>query len=358
MAENKVDIRDMTLEELGEWVASLGLEPFRARQIFSWLFRNDVTSFAQMTNLKAELRQRLSDLSYLSRIEPVTIERSADGTRKFLFGLSDGRRIESVLIPERDHHTLCVSSQVGCAMGCRFCRTGQGGFVRNLRVSEIVGQILAVRAGLGPEDKLTNLVFMGMGEPLANYENLLRALKILFADEGPGFSSRKVTVSTCGLVPQMDRLGKDITVNLAISLHAPDNETRNLLMPVNKPYPLEVLMEACRHFPLPHRRMITFEYLLLQGINDRPEQAEALSRLLRNVRAKINLIPFNAYPGSEFRSPSPEQVLSFQNILVKNHYTTIVRQSKGADISAACGQLHAHAAFTAAASPEPMSRSK
>jgi 23S rRNA (adenine2503-C2)-methyltransferase len=245
-------------------------------------------------------------------------------------------------------------------MGCRFCLTGKGGFKRNLKTSEIVNQVLAVQGALLPDEKLsrpsasgenedaapgglTNLVFMGMGEPLANYENLIKSLQILLADEGCGFSSRRVTVSTCGLVPQLEKLGRDITVNLAISLHAPDDETRNFLMPINRTYPLEVLIDACQRFPLPQRRMITFEYLLISGVNDSPEQARALAKLLRVVRAKINLIPFNAYPGSEFKPPPPEKILAFQQILIKNHYTTMIRQSKGADISAACGQLHAHA---------------
>ena len=365
----KVDLRDMSLSELSGWASSLSLESFRARQIFRWLWRSDVTSFDQMTDLQKELRQRLSELYYISSLRPEKIERSQDGTKKFLFALSDGNHIESVLIPEKGHYTLCLSSQAGCAMGCRFCLTGKGGFKRNLKTSEIVNQVLAVQGAL-PDEKLsrpsasggneaspsaperdaapgglTNLVFMGMGEPLANYENVLKSLRILLADEGCGFSSRRVTVSTCGLVPQMDRLGKDITVNLAVSLHAPDNETRSFLMPINRTYPLEVLIDACRRFPLSQRRMITFEYLLISGVNDSPEQARALAKLLRDVRAKINLIPFNAYPGSEFKPPPPEKILAFQQILVKNHYTTIIRQSKGADISAACGQLHAHVVY-------------
>ncbi|MDI6790255.1 MAG: 23S rRNA (adenine(2503)-C(2))-methyltransferase RlmN [Thermodesulfobacteriota bacterium] len=347
MEATKIDLRDMTLPELESWVLSAGLECFRAGQIFRWLWRGDVTSLDQMTNLGKELREKLSELSYISHLHPKEIERSQDGTQKFLFALSDGNYIESVLIPEKGHYTLCLSSQAGCAMGCRFCLTGKGGFKRNLKTSEIVNQVLAVQRTLLPGEKLTNLVFMGMGEPLANYENVLKSLRILLAEEGCGFSSRRVTVSTCGLVPQMDRLGKDITVNLAVSLHAPDNETRSFLMPINRTYPLEVLIEACRHFPLPQRRMITFEYLLIDGVNDAPEQARALAKLLRDVRAKINLIPFNAYPGSEFKPPPPERVLAFQQILIKNHYTTMIRQSKGADISAACGQLHAHAVYGA-----------
>lgn len=366
----KIDLRNMALPELNRWASSLDFEPFRARQIFRWLWRSDVTSFDQMTNLGKELREKLSELSYISHLHPKEIERSQDGTQKFLFALSDGNHIESVLIPEKGHYTLCLSSQAGCAMGCRFCLTGKGGFKRNLKTSEIVNQVLAVQGALLPDEKpsrfsasggdeaspsaperdaapggLTNLVFMGMGEPLANYENLIKSLQILLADEGCGFSSRRVTVSTCGLVPQMEKLGRDITVNLAISLHAPDNETRGLLMPINRTYPLEVLIEACRRFPLPQRRMITFEYLLISGVNDSPEQARALAKLLRDVRAKINLIPFNAYPGSEFKPPPPERVLAFQQILIKNHYTTMIRQSKGADISAACGQLHAHVVY-------------
>ncbi|MDQ7837285.1 MAG: 23S rRNA (adenine(2503)-C(2))-methyltransferase RlmN [Thermodesulfobacteriota bacterium] len=352
MEATKIDLRDMTLPELESWVLSAGLERFRAGQIFRWLWRSDVTSFDQMTDLGKELREKLLEFSYISHLHTKEIERSQDGTQKFLFALSDGNHIESVLIPEKGHYTLCLSSQAGCAMGCRFCLTGRGGFKRNLKAPEIVSQVLAVQRTLLPGEKLTNLVFMGMGEPLANYENVLKSLQILLADKGCGFSSRRVTVSTCGLVPQMEKLGKDITVNLAVSLHAPDNETRSFLMPINRTYPLEVLIEACRRFPLPQRRMITFEYLLINGVNDSPEQARALAKLLRDSRAKINLIPFNAYPGSEFKPPPPEKILAFQQILIKNHYTTMIRQSKGADISAACGQLHAHVVYGSQRSEE------
>lgn len=340
---NKIDLRNMTLSELDAWLVSLGLEPFRSKQLFRWLCRSDVLSFDEMTNLKKDLRTRFSEVSYLGRLETLKIDKSLDGTRKFLFGLEDGESVESVLIPERDHVTLCLSSQVGCAMGCRFCLTGKNGFRRNLSVSEIVGQVRTVQSCLEADERLTNLVFMGMGEPLINYQNLIKSLKVLLANEGFGFSSRKITVSTCGIVPQIERLGRDVTVNLAVSLHAPDNETRSRLMPINTKYPLEELIDVCRRFPLPQRRMITFEYLLINGVNDRPDQAQALARLLRSVRAKINLIPFNSYPGSEFVSSSPERVLAFQEILVKNHYTTIIRDSKGSDILAACGQLRAHA---------------
>ncbi|MFH1148558.1 MAG: 23S rRNA (adenine(2503)-C(2))-methyltransferase RlmN [Pseudomonadota bacterium] len=339
----KIDLRDMTLSELNAWVLSLGLERFRGKQLFRWLSRRDVESFDQMTNLKKDLRLRFSEVSYLGGLNIRRIDRSLDGTRKFLFGLDDGESVESVLIPERDHFTLCISSQVGCAMGCRFCLTGRNGFKRNLRASEIVNQVRTVQICLEAGERLTNLVFMGMGEPLLNYENLIRSLQILLADEGFGFSSRKTTVSTCGIVPRIEQLGKDVTVSLAVSLHAPDNETRSLLMPVNKTYPIERLLDACRKFPLPQRRMITFEYLLIEGVNDRPEQARALARLLRGIRAKINLIPFNSYPGSEFIPSSPETVLTFQSVLIENHYTTIIRESKGSDILAACGQLHSHA---------------
>lgn len=342
MEPERIDLRNLTFPELQEWLLSLDVEPFRAKQVFRWLFSGNISSVADMTDLKKDLRAKLEAISYLSRLSLSKIEKSLDGTTKFLFELSDGKYIESVLIPEKGHYTLCVSSQVGCAMGCRFCLTGRGGFKRNLQVSEIVNQVLAVRSALSPSERLTNLVFMGMGEPLANYDNLIKSLKILMAKDGLGFSSRKITVSTCGIVPEIERLGKDITVNLAISLHAPDNQTRSLLMPINRKYPLEMLIEACRRFPLPRRRMVTFEYLLIDQINDQPEQAEALCRLLKNLRAKINLIPFNSYPGSEFKTSKMDRILAFQTVLVNNQYTTMIRQSKGADILAACGQLHAH----------------
>jgi 23S rRNA (adenine2503-C2)-methyltransferase len=271
------------------------------------------------------------------KIEKIQI--SKDGTKKILFRLEDGLFIESVLIPGKNHWTICVSTQAGCRMGCKFCMTGKQGFKRNLLPSEITGQISMLRANMPEGDDIKNIVMMGMGEPLANYENTLKAIRIITSDFGFGFSNRKITVSTCGIAPMINQLGKDICVNLAISLNAPDNKTRSHLMPVNKKYPIEILLDACRNYPMPGRRMLTFEYILIAGINDSPEDAEKLARLLKGIRCKLNLIAFNEYPGSIFKSPSEESIRGFQQVLLNHHYTSIIRASKGSDILAACGQL-------------------
>ena len=338
---NKPDLKNFTLEELTAFVREMGLKPFRARQIFSWLYRPGITSFPQMTDISLELRDLLEQKAQISIFIPSTVEKSKDGTVKFAFRLSDGALIESVLIPEQDRNTLCVSSQVGCGMGCTFCLTGTMGFKRNLNPSEMVNQVCAAIEYLTAKKmgSLNNLVFMGMGEPLANLSNLLSALDILMDQRGLDFSSRRITVSTCGLIPQIEKLGRHSTVNLAISLHAVDDKTRDLLMPVNKKYPLNDLFEACRMFPLPKRRRIMIEYVLLKDVNDTPSEAAILAKRLRNIRCKINLIPFNETPPLPFLKPSPERVETFREILHKAGYTVIIRHSRGEDISAACGQL-------------------
>ena len=253
--------------------------------------------------------------------------------------MQDGHLIESVLIPERDHLTLCISSQAGCAIGCRFCLTGKQGLKRDLSASEIIEQVILVKRSLEDPERLRNIVLMGMGEPLANYDEVMKALGNLIAEDGMNFSHRKVTLSTCGLVPEMKRMGRDITVNLAVSLNAADDETRSFLMPINRKYPLATLIRACREFPLPNRRMITFEYILINNVNDRNQDALRLSRLLSGMRAKINLIELNPSPNSDMAPPPMNRILHFQEILVKHHFTAIIRKSKGRDISAACGQL-------------------
>jgi 23S rRNA (adenine2503-C2)-methyltransferase len=292
-----------------------------------------------MTTLSKSVRAVLAEQATIQNLEEAAVQVSRDGTRKYLFRLPDGNFIESVLIPERGHFTLCISSQAGCAMGCRFCLTGKQGLKRNLSPSEIVEQVIRVKRSMEEPDRLTNVVLMGMGEPLANYDGVLKALENLIHADGMDFSHRRVTLSTCGLVPQMKRLGRDITVSLAVSLNAADNRTRSALMPVNRKYPLESLMAACRDFPLPAGRRITFEYILIQGINDRPEDAQRLVKLLSGLRAKINLISLNPHSGLDMTPSVPERILAFQGILVRNRFTAIVRKSKGQDISAACGQL-------------------
>lgn len=334
-----IGLKGLTGPETEQWCESQGLPPYRGRQVRQWLFKRLASSFEEMTSLSKDLRERLDRRASADVLERITTQVSSDGTEKTLFRLCDGPGIESVLIPERDHLTLCISSQAGCAMGCRFCVTGQGGPKRNLTAAEIVDQIVQVRRSMAEPGRLTNIVFMGMGEPLANYEAVLRAITNITSDDALNFSHRKVTLSTCGLAPMIRRLGQEANVNLAVSLNAADDRTRSHLMPINRQYPLKALMAACRAFPLPNRRMITFEYILIDRINDRPEDARNLVRLLQGVRAKINLIPLNAHRSLEFTPSPPERIQAFQEHLIRNHYTAIIRKSKGQDISAACGQL-------------------
>lgn len=335
----KTDLLGLTAREIEVWAQKLGIDAYRGRQICRWLYRRLATSFEEMTDLPKSLRTLLEKQTIISPLEKTRSIVSEDGTEKYLFRLSDGYCIEAVLIPERDHFTLCISSQAGCAMGCRFCFTAKQGLKRDLTPSEIIGQVIQVRRSMGNPDRMTNIVLMGMGEPLANYHAVMKAIEILISENGLNFSHRKVTLSTCGLVPQMKKMGQEITINLAISLNAGDDKTRSFLMPINKKYPLKRLISACRDFPLPNRRMITFEYILIEGINDKDEDAWKLSSLLSGLRAKINLIPLNPHPGSEMSPPPIERILRFQEILIKNHFTAIIRKSKGGDIQAACGQL-------------------
>ena len=347
MTMEQCDLKDMTLAQLTEYVQSLGLPAFRARQIFSWLYRPSIVSFEQMTDIKKELRARLAEHASVSRLEPTVIEQSKDGTIKYGFLLADETFIETVLIPEAGRNTLCVSSQVGCAMGCEFCLTGTMGFTRNLRPSEMVNQVAAViehqmsTGAMGdlPEKIISNLVFMGMGEPLANFDNLLTALSILSEQRGLDFSERRITVSTCGLVPKIIELGKRTRVNLAVSLHSVDDELRSRLMPINKTYPVAALLQACREFPMPKRKRIMFEYILIKDLNDAPADAELLVNKLRDIPCKINLLPYNKSSTLPFQRPTNERIEAFQKILWDNGYTVLLRNSRGADISAACGQL-------------------
>ena len=338
----RVDLRNLTRPELKLWVEEQGLEPYRGEQIFQWIQTPGIESFARMTNFTIKWREKLDEQAFLSRLKAREIETSRDGTRKFLWDLEDGERIESVLIPERGHYTLCISSQVGCAQQCRFCHTGRLGLRRNLSAAEIVNQVRTVKGHLASDPmQLTNVVFMGMGEPLANFKNALRALQILLDPLGLQMSYRHVTLSTAGLIPELKALGEQSPVGLAVSLNAADDATRSSLMPVNRRYPLRDLIAACRSYPLAARQRITFEYILLEGINDSLQSAKKLADLLKGVKAKINLIPFNPYEGSEFQPPTEKRLLAFQEALINRHYTVMIRRSKGSDISAACGQLHA-----------------
>ena len=340
---NKRNLKDLDLPEIETCIAPLGKERYRARQIMKWLYQHGAESFEEMTNLSNDFRASLHHMARIGQPDIVKIQTSTDGTKKILFRLEDGLFIESVLIPGKNHWTVCVSTQAGCQMGCTFCLTGKQGFRRNLLPSEITGQITGLRFNTPEGANIKNIVMMGMGEPLANYENTIKAIRMTTSDFGLGFSNRKVTVSTCGIAPMIEQMGKDICVNLAISLNAPDNKRRSALMPVNRNYPLETLLAACRDYPMPGRRMLTFEYILMAGVNDAPEDAEKLARLLRGIRCKLNLIAFNEYPGSLYKTPSSCTISTFQQVLMNHHYTAILRASKGSDILAACGQLSGQA---------------
>ena len=337
------NIKDMTLAEIESFILHLGKERYRARQIMKWLYQSGVTSFHEMTNLSKDFRKEIEELAQIGSLFIETIQESKDGTKKILFKLEDGHFIESVVLHEKNHLTLCISTQVGCRMGCRFCLTGRQGLKRNLNVSEIVDQITSLRFGIPEGKNIKNIVMMGMGEPLLNYENVLKAIDIITSDVGLGLSKRRITVSTCGIVPMIYQLGEDMCVNLAVSLNATDNETRSHLMPINRKYPLEELIAACREYPMPRRRMITFEYILIDSVNDRKEDAERLSRLMDGIHCKFNLIPFNEFPESDLKKPSKERIRSFRDLLIKNNFTATVRPSKGSDILAACGQLSGRA---------------
>ena len=328
-------MKNYDLEELETFIAGNGKERFRARQIFKWLYQKGAVSFVEMSNISKEFRRELADTARISTLVPEMVEVSRDGTRKYLFRLDDGNMVEAVLIPEEDRNTLCISSQVGCAMACEFCLTGSFKLVRNLTAAEIVNQVCAVKKEL----EIKNIVLMGMGEPLANLQQVIRALRIITCDDGLQFSTRRVTVSTAGLVPELDILGKSVTVNLAVSLNATTDELRDRLMPINRRYPLSDLMAACNRFPLPSRRYITFEYVLIRDVNDSMEDARRLVRLVNNIPCKINLIAFNEHEGCSFRKPTQEAIDRFHKFLLDKHFTVITRASRGGDISAACGQL-------------------
>ncbi len=362
--EERPDLRAFPLARLAEVVAHLGEKPYRARQIFRRLHRNGAASFDEMTDLPRELRARLAERFALRTLQVSEEQRSRDGTIKWRWRTVDGRFVESVYMPApggegdggdedgeggrgRDRRTLCVSSQVGCAVGCTFCMTGTMGLARNLGPGEIADQVhranrRLVELGEGPAPRpLTNLVFMGMGEPLHNFESLKLALELLLCEDGPNFSHRHVTVSTSGVVPQIRRLGEETQVKLAISLNATTDAQRDRLMPINRRWPMSELLEACRTFPMKQGRRITFEYVLLGGVNDTDEDAERLARLLAGMPAKVNLIPYNDNPGLGFRAPDPARVEAFRERLVQRQLTVVVRRSRGQDIAAACGQLAA-----------------
>lgn len=357
--QKKVDLKNLDLVELTEWVEKLGQKKYRAKQLFGWIYQKRIESFDAMSDISASFREELNKIAYLSQVELSTKQTASDGTSKYLFQLEDNNTIESVLIPDEDRFTVCISTQVGCAINCGFCLTGSSGFVRNLTSAEIVNQVLEIdkdvknqkfeinRSRLIPQNAdriITNVVLMGMGEPLLNFDNVVRAIRILSATDGFNFAPKHITLSTAGVVPRMYDLTKaETNVNLAISLNATVNEQRSYLMPINKKYPIEQLLQACRDYPNPQRRRITFEYVLISGINDTLADAHRLVKLLKGIRCKLNLIPFNEVPGCSFKRPETETVLQFQKILIDNNYIAIIRESRGQDILAACGQLRAKA---------------
>lgn len=341
--DEKQNIIELDRKHLVAWLGDQRIEPYRADQILKWIYLRQTDRFDRMTDIAKDIRPLLDDHFTINRLLVENIETSKDGSRKYLFKLEDRKTIESVLIPERDHYTLCISTQVGCAQNCRFCLTARGGFQRNLTKAEIVSQVRDVKNDLQDSMPLSNLVFMGMGEPLANYKNLVDAIAVITDNSlGLGFAGRRVTVSTAGLASRLADLGRDTRVNLAVSLNATDNATRSRLMPVNRKFPIEELLKACEHFPLRGGRRITFEYVLLKDVNDTDKDAKRLARLLRPIKSKINLIPFNSYPGCQYQRPDENTILRFQKILTDKNYTVMIRQSKGQDISAACGQLAAN----------------
>lgn len=336
----KRDLKNLSINELHSLAFSFRKEKYRVSQILRWLYKNGVDSIDKMSNLPKDFRQKLAENLFISQLNILKVEESKDGTKKFLFGLKDGERIESVLIPEKKRLTLCISSQVGCAMGCKFCLTGKMGLKRNLTLSEILNQILMVKENLDHKAQITNIVIMGMGEPLDNYENIINALEIMLSQDAFNFSSRKVTISTVGLIPELERLAKEnIRFRLAISLNATTEEIRSYLMPINKHHPLSEILNICRRFPLRPRERITFEYVLLEGENDSPSDAKRLVELLNGIPSKLNLIPLNEAQEIPFKRPSEKRIREFQKILLERNLTAIVRASKGSDISAACGQL-------------------
>jgi 23S rRNA (adenine2503-C2)-methyltransferase len=335
----KPDIKDLGCVEVASFLANASLPPYRASQILQWLYQKGVSSFEEMSNLSRPLRERLACEFRISSFSVRRVQQATDGTRKYLFVLEDGEGIETVLIPDRDRRTLCLSTQVGCGLGCRFCATATMGLKRNLKSSEILNQVLAVKADVGKEVRITNVVLMGMGEPLANYRETLKALEILTDEAGLGFSSRRVTLSTVGLVPGMEQLLKDSKINLAVSLHATTDELRSRLMPINRKFPLRELTDCCRSLPLSKRRRITFEYLLLKGLNHSADDARRLALLLRGIPAKVNLIPFNPFSGNPFERPSDEEVKDFKDRLRNYGFQVSVRVNRGQEIEGACGQL-------------------
>jgi 23S rRNA (adenine2503-C2)-methyltransferase len=343
------DVTDLELKALEERLGEIGVPRFHARQIFQWLYRRGVTDFAAMTDLGRDLRTRLAHDFSIATPAVAKRDRSSDGTVKFLIRLADGHLIESVFIPDTPSQTFCISTQVGCAMKCAFCLTGRMGIVRNLSAGEIVGQVRVLLQELDMLGQRFNIVLMGMGEPLHNYDATMKALRIMGEEHGLAVSPRRITLSTVGVLPALDRLATEpFMPNLAISLHATTEEQRDALVPINRKYGLKELLDACRRFPLKRRNRITFEYVLLNGVNDTPEDARRLVKLLNGIKAKVNLLPLNEAAGIPFTRPADDRVNQFAEILADHYVTVSVRKSRGRDIRAACGQLMTESARASA----------
>lgn len=347
MERNKTNLLDLDRRSLEAFFAAMGEKAFRATQILKWIHQQGVTDFCAMTNLSKVLRQRLAEQAEIRLPEVVHCQVARDGTRKWLLRLADGNAVETVFIPESDRGTLCVSSQVGCALNCTFCATARQGYNRNLTAGEIIVQLWIASRALaadavtcGGTRAITNVVLMGMGEPLLNFAAVVTAMRLMLEDHAYGLSRRRVTLSTAGLVPGIDRLRETCDVSLAVSLHAPDDALRDRLVPLNRKYPIAELMAACRRYTAAApRRRITFEYVMLAGVNDSPAHARRLLALMRQVPSKVNLIPFNAFPGAPYRCSPPAVIDAFREILVAGGITTVTRKTRGEDIDAACGQL-------------------
>ena len=341
---SKINLLNLSRPELEAFFIAHGEKSFRATQLMQWLYQYGVDDIDAMTNISKDLRNRLKDIAEIHTPEIVLDQASADGTHKWVVRMDSGNSIETVFIPERGRGTLCVSSQVGCALECTFCSTAQQGFNRNLSVAEIIGQLWVANKALGRDPKgeriISNVVMMGMGEPLLNFDNVVKAMDLMMDDHGYGLSKRRVTISTSGVIPALYRLKEVSDVSLAVSLHAPNDALRNELVPINKKYPIKELLEACKAYVSGDgRRRVTFEYVMLDGINDRPQHARELVRLLEKVPSKVNLIPFNPFPNTQYRRSSEAAINRFRDILMKAGLTTITRKTRGDDIDAACGQL-------------------
>ncbi len=344
VTETRINLLDLDEVRLREFFLSIGEKPFRAEQVLKWIYHQGVTDFGEMTNISKDLRQTLERVAVVDPPKVLSEQVSLDGTTKWLIGFGGGNAVETVFIPEPNRGTLCISSQVGCALNCTFCATGAQGFNRNLSTGEIIGQVWLAARALGHERngkrRITNVVLMGMGEPLLNFEAVTAALSLLRHDLGFGFAAKRVTLSTAGLVPGIDRLRETIDVALAVSLHAPEDELRETLVPLNKKYPIRELMRSCADYVSDkHKRTVTFEYTLIDGVNDRPEHARQLVKLLRRLPSKLNLIPFNPFPGTRYRCSTEERIREFQDIVMAGGLIATVRKTRGDDIDAACGQL-------------------